>query len=143
MSINKVMLIGRLGKDPEVKTVGQTQVANFSMATSEKYTKDGQAQEKTEWHNIQAWGKLAEITGKYLKKGSQAFIEGKLSTRSYDDKQGVKRYVTEIIASSVQFLDSKPTQAAAPQTGTAQEAVDKVNQAFPGSGQYADDSIPF
>lgn len=132
------MLIGRLGKDPEVKTVGQTQVANFTVATSEKYTKDGQQQEKTEWNNCQAWGKLAEIAGKYLKKGSQVYVEGKLSTRSYDDKQGVKKYVTEIVANTVQFLDSKPTQTSSPNMSESQsESVAKVQATF------ADDSIPF
>lgn len=141
MSLNKVMLIGRLGKDPEVKTVGQTQVANFTVATSEKYTKDGVQQEKTEWSAVQAWGKLAEIAGKYLKKGSQVYVEGKLSTRSYDDKQGVKKYVTEIVANTVQFLDSKPqTQAGAPTPSAGESAAGMTARV---QATFADSDIPF
>jgi single-strand DNA-binding protein len=102
--VNKVIIVGNLGKDPEVKAVGQTTVANFSLATSESYTdKSGQKQEKTEWHKIVAWGKLAELAGQYLKKGRQVYVEGKLQTREYE-KDGQKRYSTEIVASSVTFL---------------------------------------
>ena len=102
--VNKVIIVGNLGKDPEVKAVGQNTVANFSLATSESYTdKSGQKQEKTEWHKIVAWGKLAELAGQYLKKGRQVYVEGKLQTREYE-KDGQKRYSTEIVASSVTFL---------------------------------------
>ena len=106
--VNKVLLIGRLGKDPEVKSLpGGQQVANFSIATSEKFTdKSGVSQEKTEWHNIVLWGKLADLAGKYIKKGSQVYIEGKLTTRSWD-KDGVKQYRTEIVGQQMTFLDSK------------------------------------
>src|SRR5512147_2407928 len=98
-SLNKVMLIGNLGKDPELKyTPSGVAVATFSMATSEQWKdQDGNAQERTEWHNIVAWRKLAEIVGEYLKKGKKVYIEGKLQTRNYE-KDGVKRYVTEIVA---------------------------------------------
>lgn len=108
MSVNKVMVLGRLGKDPELKHTPSGQaVCNFSIATSEKYKKkDGSQEEKTEWHNIVVWGKLAEICNQYLKKGSQAFVEGKLSTRSWE-KDGVKRYSTETIANNVQFIGGK------------------------------------
>lgn len=104
--VNKVIVIGRLGADPEVKTVagGQT-VARLSVATSENWTdKQGQKQERTEWHRVVVWGKLAELCGKYLSKGRQAYIEGRLQTRSWEDQQGQKRYTTEIVASTVQFL---------------------------------------
>lgn len=109
MSLNKVQLIGFLGKDPELK---QTQtgmsVANFSVATTERFTgKDGQNQERTEWHRIVAWNKTAENCAQYLKKGSQVYIEGKNSTRKWTDKNGVERYTTEVVAFIVQFLDRK------------------------------------
>jgi len=101
--VNKVIIVGNLGNDPEVKAVGQSTVANFSLATSESYTKDGQKQEKTEWHKIVAWGKLAELAGQYLKKGRQVYVEGKLQTREYE-KDGQKRYSTEIVANNITFL---------------------------------------
>lgn len=105
-SLNKVMLIGNLGKDPELKhTPSGVAVATFSIATSDTWKdKDGNAQEKTEWHNIVAWRKLAEICGEYLKKGKKVYIEGKLQTRNYE-KDGVKRYVTEIVADQLIMLD--------------------------------------
>ena len=103
--VNKVIIVGRLGNDPEVKTLngGQT-VATMSIATSEAWVgKDGQKQEKTEWHRVVAWGKQAETLGKYMKKGRQIYIEGKLQTRSWEDN-GQKRYATEIVAQGFQFL---------------------------------------
>ncbi len=108
-SVNKVILVGRLGKDPEVRTTGNgNSVASFSIATNEKWTgKSGQAEERTEWHNIVAWGKLAELCGQYLQKGGQVYIEGRLQTREYDDKDGIKRRTTEINAREVVFLSSK------------------------------------
>lgn len=104
--INKVILIGRLGQDPEVRyTTNGGAVANFSLATNESWTdKSGQKQERTEWHRVVVWGKLAEICGQYLSKGRQAFIEGKLQTREWNDKDNNKRYTTEIVAQNVQFL---------------------------------------
>ncbi len=105
-SINKVFIIGRLGKDPESKKAGESKVTKFSVATSEKY-KD---QETTTWHNIVVWGKLGELCVKFLKKGSQACIEGKIQTRVYD-KDGEKKYFTEIVATNVMFLDSKPRES--------------------------------
>lgn len=104
--INKVIIIGRLGADPEVKTIstGNT-VTRLSIATSESWVdKDGQKQERTEWHRVVVWGKLAELCGKYLAKGRQAYVEGRLQTRSWEDQQGQKKYTTEIVANSVQFL---------------------------------------
>ena len=109
-SLNKVTLIGNLGKDPELSyTASGVAVAKFSMATGERWKdQEGNLQERTEWHNIVAWRKLAEICGQYLKKGSKAYIEGKLQTRSWDDKKtGVKRYTTEIIADDLIMLDAK------------------------------------
>ena len=106
MSVNKVILIGNLGKDPEVRfTQTGSAVANFSIATSEQWNdRDGKRQERTEWHNIVVWGKQAESCGQYLAKGRQVYVEGSIRTRSYDDKTGTKRYVTEIVAQRIQFL---------------------------------------
>ena len=106
MSVNKVMILGRLGQDPETReTNSGNSVCNFSVATSESWKdKSGEKQEKTEWHRVAAFGKLAEICGQYLSKGSQCFVEGKLQTRSWEDNAGEKRYTTEILASSVQFM---------------------------------------
>jgi single-strand DNA-binding protein len=110
MSVNKVILVGRLGKDPEVKTTPSgTTVAKFTMATDEKFTdRNGERQERTEWHNIVAWSKLGEICGQYLRKGKQVYIEGSLRTDSWDDKEtGQKKYRTEIVAQTMQMLGSK------------------------------------
>ena len=106
--VNKVIIVGRLGNDPEVKTItnGQT-VAHFNVATSENWTdQQGQKQERTQWHRIVVWARLAEVCGQHLSKGRQVYVEGRLSTRSWEDQQGQKRYTTEIIANTVQFLGS-------------------------------------
>jgi len=107
-SINKVILIGNLGNDPEVRHTPSGQVvANFNIATNESWKdKAGQDQERTEWHKIVVWGKQAENCGEYLSKGRPVYIEGKLQTREWTDKEGNKRYTTEIVANTVQFLGS-------------------------------------
>ena len=108
--VNKVILLGNLGKDPEVKRLetGKS-VANFSLATSEVYkNKEGEKVTKTEWHNIVLWSPLAEIAESYLKKGSQLYLEGKISNRSYDDKEGVKKYISEVVGREITLL-GKPT----------------------------------
>jgi single-strand DNA-binding protein len=109
MSVNKAILLGRLGKDPEVKTFeGGNSVTNFSLATSKRYKdKNGEKQEKTEWHNIAAWGALGEICAKYLTKGSQVYLEGEINTRKWEDKEGVTRYSTEIVMSEMTMLGGK------------------------------------
>ena len=108
-SINKVILIGNLGQDPEVRHTGSgIPVATFSLATNELYKdQDGKLQEKPQWHNIVAWRKTAEICGDYLKKGSRIYLEGKIQYRQYEDKAGVKRTITEIVADQIMMLDSK------------------------------------
>src|SRR6185437_3047559 len=108
MSLNKVMLIGNLGKDPEVRFTGTGRaVARFPLATSEVWNDaEGQRQERTEWHNVVVWGKQAETCGQYLAKGRQVFVEGSIRTRQYDDKEGNRRYITEIVARDVRFLGS-------------------------------------
>jgi len=109
MSVNKVILVGNLGKDPELRyTPSGAAVASFSLATSERFKdRNGEMQEKTEWHNIVAWRQLAEICGKFLHKGKQVYIEGKIQTRSYDDRDGNKRYITEIVADQMQMLGGR------------------------------------
>ena len=104
--VNKVILVGNLGNDPEVKATNSgSTLANFSVATSERWTKDGERHEKTEWHRVTAFGKLAEIVGQYVTKGSKVYIEGKIQTRSWETDSGEKRYATEIIARDLQMLD--------------------------------------
>jgi single-strand DNA-binding protein len=106
--LNKVILIGNLGKDAEVRYAPSgTAVANFSIATSEKWGKDGEKQQRTEWHRIVAFGKLAEICGEYLTKGKQVYIEGRLQTRNWEDREGVKRYTTEIVAHQMLMIGGK------------------------------------
>ncbi len=104
--VNKVILVGNLGKDPEVRyTPSGMAVCNFSIATTENWKdKEGNKQDKTEWHKIVTFGKLAEISGEYLAKGKQIYIEGRLQTRSWDDKSGVKHYTTEVVASEMLML---------------------------------------
>src|SRR5512139_850024 len=110
MSINKAILVGNLGKDPELRYTASGQaVATFTLATTDRFkSKGGEAQERTEWHNIVAWGNLAEICGKYLAKGRQVYVEGRIQSRSYDDREGNKRYVTEIVISDMQMLGNRP-----------------------------------
>ncbi len=106
MSVNKVILVGNLGKDPELRyTPSGAAVVNFSLATSENYKdREGKRQEKTEWHNVVAWRQLAEICGKYLHKGKQVYIEGKLTTRKWQGRDGIERYTTEIVADTMHML---------------------------------------
>lgn len=108
-AVNMVLLIGNLGKDPEVRyTQGGQAVANFSLATNEAWTdKEGKKQERTEWHRIVVWGKAAEACGEYLKKGSQVFVAGRLQTREWEDKEKRKQFSTEIVANEVKFLGAK------------------------------------
>lgn len=115
MSVNKAILIGRLGADPEVRyTQSGTAVANFNIATSENYTdKSGQRQERTEWHRIVVWNRLAEICGEYLRKGREVYVEGRIETREWQDRDGNRRFTTEIKAQSVTFLGSQGQGAGA------------------------------
>ncbi|HLE08033.1 MAG TPA: single-stranded DNA-binding protein [Thermodesulfobacteriota bacterium] len=115
--VNKVILVGNLGKDPEIRyTPGGVAVANFTLATSENWTsKEGKKETKTEWHRIVAFGRLAEICGEYLNKGKQVYIEGKIQTRQWEDKDGNKRYTTEIVANTLQMLGrAEKAEEAAP-----------------------------
>jgi len=136
MSLNKVMLIGRLGQDPELKnTPNGNAVCSFSMATSEKYKdKQGQQQEKTEWHRVEAWGKLAELCNQYLSKGRQVYIEGKIKTDMVE-KDGDKKYFTKISALSVQFLGAQSDSGEPARKTATPEVVDRPD--------FASDDIPF
>jgi single-strand DNA-binding protein len=135
--INKVILIGRLGADPEIRyTSDGTMVTNFRMATDESYkSKSGEKVQRTEWHKIVTFRKLAEICGNYLTKGKLVYVEGRIQTRSWDDKEGIKRYTTEIIASDMKMLDSK---------GQSKEQDPGWNdQNIPYSEPAAEEDVPF
>jgi single-strand DNA-binding protein len=116
-SVNKAILIGNLGRDPEIRYTPSGQaVASFTIATTDKWRdKDGQMQERTDWHNIVCWGRQAEIANQYLKKGRPVYIEGRIQNRSYDDKEGNKRYISEVIVQRLQFLGGKPGESTAQQ----------------------------
>ena len=141
MSVNKVILVGNLGKDPEVRfTNSGSAVARLSVATSEVWNdRDGNRQERTEWHNVVVWGKQGESCGQYLAKGRQVYVEGSIRTRSYDDKSGNKRYVTEVVAQRVQFLGGGGGTRLAQQAESA-----PADDAQSGGGQPPiDDDVPF
>jgi single-strand DNA-binding protein len=146
-SVNKVILVGNLGKDPEVRfTPSGRAVAKFSIATTESWMdQESGRQERTEWHNIVVWGKQAESCGQYLAKGRQVFIEGAIRSRSYDDKEGNKRYITEIIAQRVQFLGSSgggSGRGISAEGGGGGAAAGGNFDEF-GGGQIPEDDVPF
>ncbi|MBI5625782.1 MAG: single-stranded DNA-binding protein [Nitrosomonadales bacterium] len=153
MSVNKVILIGHLGKDPEVRYMPSGEaVANVTLATSETWKdKNGEKQEKTEWHNIVFFKRLAEIAGEYLKKGSQVYVEGRITTEKWQDKEGKDRYTTKIIANEMKMLDKKSSggsfevvenKPAASSSGSA-AAPAKAAPVAKGSFDNFDDDIPF
>ena len=151
-SLNKVMLIGRLGQDPEVRyTQSNTAVATLNMATSERYKDgNGEIQEKTEWHRVVAWGRLAEICQQYLHKGSLIYIEGPLQTRQWEDNQGQKRYTTEVKALQMTMLDSRGSgnnsgQQNQNQNKQAQNQKPQMSSATPIDSSFdnMDDDLPF
>jgi single-strand DNA-binding protein len=148
--VNKVILIGNLGKDPELRYLPSGQpVASFPLATSERRTdKNGQRQDRTEWHNIVVYGKIAESVNQYLKKGRSAYIEGRITTRSWDDRDGNKKYKTEIVANTIQFLGGPGAGAAGQETPAqhemvAEPAADVDQSAGPANPAGADDDLPF
>jgi len=174
MAINKVILIGNLGQNPEIKYTPNGQaICNLSIATNESWTdKNGQKQEKTEWHRVVVFGKLAELCSQYLQKGRQAYIEGKLQTRSWQDKDNQTRYTTEVVAQSVQFLggnagagagrgnnDNSAAQGnnygsnntsggGAPAYGAAPQDMSNNNpnvgnSSFPGEPTFTEEDVPF
>ena len=138
MSINKVILVGNVGKDPEVHYVEENlPVARFPLATSDKgyKTKDGrQIPDRTEWHNVVVWRRLAEVVEKYVKKGTQLYLEGKIKTRSYEDKDGIKRYSTEIVVDVLQLLGSRSDNPASATPGNSGESSSAGAPTLPKSG---------
>ena len=142
MSVNKAIILGRIGRDPEVRYMPNGEaVANFSVATSESWKgKDGQRQEKTEWHNITIYRKLAEIAGQYLKKGSQVYIEGKIQSRKYTGKDGIERTAYEIICSEMRMLGGKNDSTS---TDSVPEPPTKQDQTAPVHVDDFDDDTPF
>lgn len=152
-SVNKVILVGNLGKDPEVKfTPSGVPVAKFSLATNERYKdKGGEWQDRTEWHNIVAWQRLAEIVGEYVKKGSKIYIEGRLQTSSWEDKQsGEKKYRTEVVASDLVLLGGRGEGGGDHEGRSSRAAASSFDQRSshseehtPASAEITDEDIPF
>jgi single-strand DNA-binding protein len=144
MSVNKAILVGNLGKDPELRyTPSGTAVCTFTLATSERFkNKQGEQQDRTEWHNIVVWAGLAEICGKYLTKGKQVYIEGRIQNRSYDDRDGNKRYISEVVASEMQMLSRSGDQGGGggsrPTTPPEEPSASSQEPPF-----NPDDDIPF
>lgn len=146
MSLNKVMLIGNVGNDPDVRYVDKdVAVATFPLYTTERgyrLPNGTEVPDRTEWHNIVLWRGLAEVASKYVHKGDKLFLEGKIKTRSYDDRNGMKRYITEIFADSMEMLTPKPASVATqPAASAAAEATQKMSP-IAGAGN-ADETLPF
>ena len=150
-SINKVILIGRVGRDPEIKyTPNGSPVAKFSLATDESFKdRNGEQQRRTEWHNIVAWSKLAEICGEYLTKGKQVYIEGSIRSRQWEDPSGNKRTAYEIVARTMQMLGSRAdserggTSHASEERASAHASEERAVPEPPSEGEITDDDIPF
>lgn len=143
--VNKVILIGNLGSDPTVRYTPQgTAVANFNIATSERFTnKSGEKEERTEWHRIVAWGKLAEICQQYLKKGKQVYIEGRLQTRNWEDQQGQKRQTTEVVANNMTMLGRAGEGGGGGGGGDFAPQDFQSEPAPQGAATTTDDDLPF
>ena len=145
--VNKVILVGRLGRDPELRyTPSGAAVANFSLATDERWSSGGETQTRTEWHNIVVWSKLAEICNQYLTKGRLVFIEGRLQTRDWEDKDGNKRRTTEVVATDMKMLGGKREGAPAGQTAPAETPAETGSSSESSNDMevgITDDDIPF
>jgi single-strand DNA-binding protein len=142
--VNKVILVGHLGKDPEVRHLdGGVSVASFPLATSETYTKDGKKVEQTEWHNIVLWRGLADIAEKFLTKGKLIYVEGKLRTRTWDDKEGNKRYTTEVVADNFTMLGRKSDHEGGGGTEEKHEQPAKAATPTPIVNEDPADDLPF
>ena len=142
--VNKVVLIGNLGADPEVRfTPSGVQVVSLTLATSESWNdKNGERQERTEWHRLVLWRKLAEIADQFLKKGSKIYVEGKLQTRSWDDQKGQKRYVTEVVVNNIEMLDGASGTSSA-EVGDAGEKVENASAMVEVGTPALGDDLPF
>lgn len=146
-NLNKVQLIGRLGTHPEETIVGETKVAEWTMATNDTWKdKNGEKQERTEWHTCKAWGRLADLAVNYLNKGSQVYVEGAIETRSWE-KDGAMRYKTEIKVFKIEFLDSKSSEEPAPHSSSALDSLSNARSKFETTEQRSQDAqkddIPF
>ncbi len=144
--VNKVILIGNLGQDPDVRYMPNgNAVANVSLATSESWKdkNSGETQERTEWHRVVFFRRLAEIAGEYLKKGSKIYVEGRLQTRKWQDNNGQDRYTTEIVADQMQMLDSRGGSAAFDSSSPSQQHSDQMSAPAPAPDEGFDDDIPF
>ena len=142
-SLNKVMIIGNLGRDPELRTTeGGQSVATLNVATTDTWVdKSGNKQERTEWHRVVVWGRQGENAAKYLKKGRSVYVEGRIQTREYTDKEGVKKYATDVVADTVQFLGGA---AGGGRTNTqTEDDAPARDQGGAGGGNFNDDDIPF
>ena len=158
-NLNKVMLIGRLGQDPEIRyTQSGSAVANATIATNDYWTdKQGEKQERAEWHSLVLWDRLADLAQSYLKKGSQVYVEGRLQTRNWEDQQGQKHYKTEVVVTTMQFLDTKSSEVEGTPVGstsdysdssstpeTSSSSADSANgQKSPQEDGFIKDDIPF
>ncbi|RPI24216.1 MAG: single-stranded DNA-binding protein [Acidobacteria bacterium] len=143
--VNRVILVGRLGKDPEMRyTAGGAPVTNFSLATNETWKdQSGERQERTEWHNIVVWNKLAETCNQYLSKGKLVYIEGRLQTREWDDRDGNKRRTTEVVASDMKMLERRSDAAPVHDAPTERPPAERPPAAKPMEPGITDDDIPF
>lgn len=140
MSLNKVLIIGNCGKDPEVRMAGEAKVATINVATTERYKdRNGETRENTEWHTVVAWRNTADVVERFVRKGTQLYVEGKLRTRSWDDN-GQKRYVTEIMADNIQLLGKKENTSSAP---TTQKPTCSTTPIVEGVAEPQDDDLPF
>jgi single-strand DNA-binding protein len=152
MSVNKAILVGRLGRDPETRfTSGGQAVCNFTMATDETYKdRNGERQKRTEWHRIVMWGKLAELAQQYLKKGSLVFVEGRIQTRQWDDREGQKKSTTEIVGTGMRFLGGRGDSGGsgsfaggAPAGGADADSQIGASEEAGGGPEISDEDIPF
>lgn len=145
MSVNKAILIGRLGKDPELRyTPSGSAVTSFTLATNRTWSgQDGQKNEETTWHNIVAWGKQAEVIKEYLSKGREVYIEGRISNRSYDDKEGNKRYISEVVVQSFSFIGSRSGGAADMPANETEPSGMSSPEKPPSGSTGEDDDLPF
>lgn len=142
MSLNKVMLIGRVGQDPQIRQAGENKVAAFTLATSEKYRdRNGEVKEQTEWHNIVIWGKMAETAEKYVTKGLQLYVEGRIKTEKYTANDGTDRYTVKVYATSMQLLGSK-SEGQSQQNNASQQSAPSYQNRHGSTPMPVDDDLP-
>jgi len=143
-TVNKVIILGRLGKDPEMRYAPSgTAIATFSIATNHNQKSEGEWVEKTEWHNILAFGKTAEFSGEYLSKGKQVFVEGRLQTSSWEDQQGDKKYKTELVVNEIQIIGGKGDGGSSSSSKDAPSTTEAQKQATPEPASEEEDDLPF